>query len=684
MGDRGAALTGQAAPAHSRPMGRAWAARLAVCVAALLPPPAGAEARPGAVLGEAVAERAAGREREAIARLDAIERDWPLIGDHAARLAIEARAVAAAPDETFAAADRFATRYPDSLLRARVARLRGDAAAKLGRAEAARAAWREALEGTEASADRGALWLALARSEEAAGDLAKARGDYLAAWNAVPTSPVAVEADAALGALERAGTLPARDALDWSSRGEALAGAGLHVEAVAAYDRALAMSPPPALRASLLRARAHALFRARRYPDARTAFAALGDDPEARFWHARAVARSGDLDGAIARFESIGASGSPFAARARLLAATLLADAPATEERAAQHFAGVAKSPGDAAIRKEALWRLGWMRYRQTRTADAAESFARLRALETDPIDALRPRYFEIRARERGAGGASLAAEYASLAREMPLTYYGWRASLRAAKEPVARPVAAGPPLGTPTLPSAPVARIEILIEAGLPAEADAEIGALAPRATADADRIALAELAMAAGNAQRANALVAGGRAAELAEGPVAGHERIWQLAWPRAFEADVTKAAAAEGVPRELVWALMREESGFKPDALSGVGARGVLQLMPETAARMARELGLAEPHVDALYEPALNVRLGAHLLGGLVREFSGKLPAAIGGYNAGSAVVSRWLASDGALAEDEWIESIPYDETRAYVRRVLRSLHAYRVLY
>ena len=677
-------------------MGNAWAAPLAVCLAVGIAPPARAEAdrpgvvaeatadRPGTALREAIVAREAGRLGEAIAGFDAVEKRWPVIGDHAARLAIEARAEAGDPEDTFSKTTAFAAKYPDSLLAGRVARLRGDAAAKLGRADAARAAWRAALDGAETPAERGELQLALARSAEASGDLAAARADYLAAWNTVPTSPTAHDAEAALAALESARRILARDALDWSSRGDALGGAGLHAEAAAAFDRALALSPAPALRTTLLRSRAHALFRARRYDEARTAFEALGDDPEARFWHARAVARSGDPDGAIARFETIAASPSPFAARARLLAATLLADAPATEERAAQHFAVVAKTADDAALRKDALWRLAWLRYRQDRATEAAESFVRLGALESDPIDALRPRYFALRARERSAPGASLAADYAALSRELPLTYYGWRASLRAGGLPVARPVSTGPPLGTPTLPSEPVARIEILLEAGLRREADRELAELAPSATDDADRIALAELALSAGNAQRANALVAGGRAAELAAGPVAGHERIWQLAWPRAFEPQVRAAAAKENVPPELVWALMREESGFQPDALSGVGARGVLQLMPETAARMARELGDPEPHVDALYDPALNVRLGVHLLGVLVREFPGRLPAAIGGYNAGSAVVSRWVAGGAALAEDEWIESIPYDETRAYVRRVLRSLHAYRVLY
>ena len=141
---------------------------------------------------------------------------------------------------------------------------------------------------------------------------------------------------------------------------------------------------------------------------------------------------------------------------------------------------------------------------------------------------------------------------------------------------------------------------------------------------------------------------------------------------------------AAGAEGVPPELVFAIMREESGFRPRALSPVGARGLLQLMPDTGARLAQELGMEPPAVDAFYEPSLNVRLGARLLGGLLRDFEGRLPAAIGGYNAGAAVVRRWLASRPGLADDEWVEAIPYDETRAYVRRVLRSLHAYQVLY
>jgi soluble lytic murein transglycosylase len=643
------------------------------------------EERAGAALRAALETRAAGRLPEAAAAFEAAERRWPLIGDHAALLAIETRAAAGETEAAFAAAGRFSERYPDSLLRPRALRLAGDAAASLGLGAAAREAWRGALEGAREPADRAALQLALARSLEAAGDLTGARREYLSAWRSAPSSPEAAAAESALDSLEAAGRAPRRDALDWSGRGDALLEAGLHGEAVLAYETALSRAPAPALRERLARRRADALFRARRYPEARAAYEALGDDPEARFWRARATARSGDLPGAIAAFEGLAAGSSAFAPRARLLAATLLDDDEAQRERAAAHYAAVAESGADAELRRDALWRLGWLRYTTGRAGEAAAAFERLAGVTPDPIDALRARYFALRARERSGGASPAVAEgFAALARDFPLSYYGWRASLRSGAETPVRAATAAAPLGARTLPGEPLARIEILVEAGLAPEAEAEIDALAPAARSDADRIALAELAVAAGAPQHASALVGAGRAVELAGGPVAGREALWRLAWPRAFEADVAAAAAAEGVPAELVYAIMREESGFAPDALSAVGARGLLQLMPETAARMAGELGLPPPDVDALYQPALNIRLGTRLLGGLLRTFPERTSAAIGGYNAGSAVVGRWLEDGVGLAEDEWVEAIPYDETRAYVRRVLRSLHAYRVIY
>jgi soluble lytic murein transglycosylase len=129
-------------------------------------------------------------------------------------------------------------------------------------------------------------------------------------------------------------------------------------------------------------------------------------------------------------------------------------------------------------------------------------------------------------------------------------------------------------------------------------------------------------------------------------------------------------------------LIYALMREESGYSPTAVSITGARGLLQIMPETGERLARDLALANFTTDDLFAPDVNMQLGSHYLRELLERFGDQKSAAIASYNAGPGAVSRWL--DSSLEDDEWVESIPYEQTRAYVKRVLRSLHVYRVLY
>jgi soluble lytic murein transglycosylase len=126
------------------------------------------------------------------------------------------------------------------------------------------------------------------------------------------------------------------------------------------------------------------------------------------------------------------------------------------------------------------------------------------------------------------------------------------------------------------------------------------------------------------------------------------------------------------------------MREESSFRPAVISPAGARGLMQLMPTTAARVADQIGFAGYDDDLLTDPATNVRLGTAYLDALLGRFGGRASAAVGSYNAGPEAVARWLAEGRGQADDEWVETIPYDETRNYVKRVLRSRHAYRELY
>jgi soluble lytic murein transglycosylase len=246
------------------------------------------------------------------------------------------------------------------------------------------------------------------------------------------------------------------------------------------------------------------------------------------------------------------------------------------------------------------------------------------------------------------------------------------------ASAPAAKPAGAAP------LPPATLRRIQILLEAGLDERAAVEIQPLAGGSADAATRVVLAQLLVEAGRFHLAQRLVLERDAETLARRPAQGEEALWWMAWPTAYDATVERAARAHGVEPALVYAIMREESGYQPDAVSVVGARGLTQIMPDTGRRLARDLGAAAFDPAELFVPERNLELGAFYLSQLVDRFDGRLSAAIASYNAGPEAVARWLAADAGREDDEWVESIPYDQTRSYVKRVLRSVHVYRALY
>lgn len=172
---------------------------------------------------------------------------------------------------------------------------------------------------------------------------------------------------------------------------------------------------------------------------------------------------------------------------------------------------------------------------------------------------------------------------------------------------------------------------------------------------------------------------------AAERVRGGFSGAKGVWESAYPRAYRSQVEKFAGQFSIPNELVWAIMRAESHFKPDVLSPVGAKGLMQIMPETGRQVSRILGdegLFQPM--SLLNPETNIRLGSRYLLRLGTKFKMSLPLVAAAYNAGPHRVDNWLVQFGYLEMDEFIEHIPFLETRNYVKKVTRNFGVYRGLY
>jgi soluble lytic murein transglycosylase len=652
--------------------------------AALVAPSAGvAPAGAGARLRAGVAALEGGDAGQAARLFAAVVDDHPIVADHAHRLWLKALLEISHYATAAHLASGFEVAYPDSPLRGEVSRLLGDARAALAAPAAARAAWRRAKREARDEETRAALDLSIAESFDRSGRAWEASQAYLAVWTEAPTSDAAKTAEEALRRLEGRSGRSLRTPLQLLKRARAFYAARANQEALASYDRALDGNLPRNTRRELQRERAFTLFRLRRYPEAVAAFAELGDGPEDRFWRARSLARSGHVAQSIREFEKLSKGRfNPLAARSLFLAGILRED-EADCTRATASYVRVASKAPTHGLRVAARWRLGWCAYQDEHYREAVEHFTTLLKTIPDPLERLSPRYWRARSLEK-LGVPEAPDEFRILATEYPLSYYGWRAAGRVDESSLLREAPQRSPPSPVSVGEAEIRRIAILIEAGLFQEAEIETKILAETARGLDDRLAIAHLFSAAERFHRAQRVVVDPYAERLTAGPEPGREALWWFAWPTAFADLVTAAATGRSIAPALLNAVMREESGFRPEVLSTVGARGLVQIMPATGERLAESLGLLDYEADDLFTPATNLLLGAHYLEQLVDRFDGRVSAAVASYNAGPEAVARWIEERPGEEDDEWVEAIPYDQTRKYVKRVLRSQQVYRVLY
>ena len=153
--------------------------------------------------------------------------------------------------------------------------------------------------------------------------------------------------------------------------------------------------------------------------------------------------------------------------------------------------------------------------------------------------------------------------------------------------------------------------------------------------------------------------------------------------LLFPRAFAQTVEASAQAVGIDPYFVWAVMRRESAFDPLALSTARAFGLMQLLAPTATKIAYLAGEPDPGLEQLQRPERIVPLGTWYLADLAGRF-GQASLAAAAYNGGPNAVARWVAANGKRPLDEFVELIPYKETRHYVKGVLGDYFTYRALY
>lgn len=502
-------------------------------------------------------------------------------------------------------------------------------------------------------------WIALGRALAAQGRTAEAVQAYATAWWAFPQLPRAEAARRVLLELT-GGHIPTPPATARLERARRLTDPQ---EAAGELVRAIRSGLPPVqeaeayLHLGLLRMGSadavEALERAARFPPlAPRALYGLGAAWRGVGRQERGRTVWADL---IRRYPQ-----SPWAARA-LLNLGLDAEARGALDAADRLYDRAARLLPQSAQAEEARWRRGWLRYRQGRFAEAERLF--LAAARRDPATEHAPASLYWAAKSRLRRGVAAHDLLREVAVRFPLTFYGQRArALLGLPDPPPPP----PPPTRVLPPDRFLSAFEELARLGFDAEA-------AQEAEGSSGTEALRTVsAVRARSGDLHRSVLAAEQALPMTGSPDA---QLWALAYPRAYWPTVARWARHFRVDPFLVLAVMREESRFDPQAVSRAGAVGLLQVLPATARAMAE--GINAPQ---LLDPEVNVRLGIQYLAAQLRAF-GDPVLALCAYNAGPAAARRF--AHGADL-DEFLEGIPYRETRGYVRRVLESYGIYRWLY
>ncbi len=523
-----------------------------------------------------------------------------------------------------------------------------------------------------------------ARCREGLGDVEKAVQELRGLWLAYPASTVAEEADESLRELARRGFAAAPYTADeLFRRANTLYNLGRYQQAVKAFDAVPLANQPADFVALVTLKSGQALYKARRHKDAERTLSRLLEQEvkpalaeEARFWHAKALDRIGRNEVGFAAYLKI-AEGVP---------AGELADDALLEAAFIRKFQGryqeqyvlldrLLAVTTDAKLRQRATWETAWALYGIKDFRSAAKAFENL---HSSPDYRERALYWHGRALEAAGEKDGAAAAFARVLEEFPVSFYGRQVRTALNIEEQTPSLAAEPAALSLPMPAG-FERIKLFITVGLHDEARRELAAIRKKnGLKQKTLLGVARLYQEMEDYNSAAAIYRGSIPRRVDSDSLTQ----WGLLYPKAFRDAVTRQAADHGVAEELIYAVIKAESTFSPTVVSPAGAVGLMQLMPSTAKAMVNANGTSIS--TRLTDPGFNIRLGVRHLKGLLQQYNGSIVAAVAAYNAGSTPVDRWRRTLPYQRDDEFIENIPYPETREYVKKVLANAEMYRTLY
>ncbi len=422
----------------------------------------------------------------------------------------------------------------------------------------------------------------------------------------------------------------------------------------------------------------------------------------ALYWH---LGRPSEMEEQVQRLGQAHPS-SPWYQKALFLAGNYYL-VSADQARAAEYYTTLYQTFPTGDLAPESHWRAAWRKYRERNLPEARRLFEEhLRNYPGSPQSSAAI-YWIGRTYEAEAP-VQAARYYRKLVDTFPNYYYGLIARQRLASLPKAVSNAAGDPLPDPLLDPIHRPVPDSALQDDSPSSAnqlrkerakllesawllDLAIDELKAGVVKDSFNFSLgrqiAHLEQERGRynvaLQYGKRLLTGYFALDVSELP----EDDWRMLFPLPWWNSIKKQAETTGLDPYLVAGLIRQESEFNPDAVSPSNARGLMQLLPSTARRMAKQMQGSRSRyfrLASLSQPEYNVTYGTYYLRQLLNQFNGSLEQSLAAYNAGENRVVEWLQAGNFDEPAEFVENIPFTETREYVQAIMRNVAVYKKLY
>ncbi len=542
---------------------------------------------------------------------------------------------------------------------------------------------------------------ALGRAYAASGQTAKAAETL---GNIYYTMPAAAEADAAYAELRKLPSVPPPTVAQLKTRAEALISRHRYADAADEY-RSLVNASSPDERPRMQLALADALHRGGRNRDAKQVLDSLGSlsgelNAQRLYLLGQVAFAANDNDMFYRTVDELRqVDPTSLWLEQALLSAANLHLVHHEYDQALDAFREAQQRFPDGPRASYVHWKAAWLTLRQGRNEDAKKAFEEQIALYPSGGETPAALYWRARLAEEDNQFAMAHAFYQKLSDRYRNFYYAELARQRLKSLPAAADATTQyalldriPPLDSsgkvtdsdPPADELHVQKAELLANGGLVDFAVRELQAAAATDGGSWAPAETAQLYVETGHYDRAIEYMKHSApnyfALDIPDLP----RKYWEALFPKPYWADLKRYSAANGLDPYLVASLIRQESEFNPAAVSRANAVGLMQLLPKTGKLVAKESKLKRYNASQLYTPAVNMELGTRYFRGMVDKFGGSFEYALAAYNAGSDRVNEWLAQGKYRDPQEFVESIPFTETREYVQAILRNASVYKQLY